>query len=248
MTFVSRLALVVISAVAATVVAVAVICFGASERVSIEIERARVANLLTTLRTATEANLAIGLSLDQISPLQARIEREKASDPSVLAVDVFNANGRALYSTDRGLIGENVPPGWAERLKGSGIWQTTERGDTVFGTHFENDLGVAGGLAVTVSDRSRIARSDRLGVSLLGLALGLLAGGAVVAGSAAALVAYAMSRPFDKVAQILRGDVAAPSPQGTLPQLAVRTQRSWLQAEVRVDRGLGQLGALDDAS
>lgn len=248
MTFVSRLALVVISAVVATVVAVAVICFAASERVNIEIERARVANLLTNLRTATEANLSIGLSLDQISPLQERIEREKAGDASVLAIDIFNAAGRAAYSTDRSVIGENVPADWVKRLAAGGIWQTVERGDTVFGTHFENDLGVAGGISVTTSDRARLARSESLGVSLIALLAILGVGAGAVAGLAAGVFGYVMSRPFERVARILSGEVVNPSAESALPRLAIEAHRSWIEAEARVDRGLSHLGALDDAA
>lgn len=248
MTFMSRLAFVVIFAVIATVVAVAVICFAASERVNVEIERARVSNLLTNLRTASEANLAIGLSLDQISPLQERIEREKAGDASVLAIDVFNSTGRTFYSTDRSMIGESVPGDWVKRLSDAGIWQTAERGDTVFGTHFENDLGVAGGISVTASDRGRIARSESLGLSLIGLLVLLAAGGSVVAGLAAGTFNYVMSRPFERVARILTGEAVSTAGEGGLPRLAVATQRSWAEASARVDRGLSQLGALDDAA
>ncbi|MFG1393414.1 hypothetical protein [Xanthobacter agilis] len=248
MTFVSRLALVVISAVIATMVAVALICFTASERVNVEIERARVANLLNTLRTATEANLSIGLTLDQISPLQERIEREKAGDSAVLAIDIFNATGRTIYSTDRSLIGEAVPSVWVERSANVGIWQMTERGDTVFGTHFENDLGLAGGISVTTSDRARVARAESLGLNLLGIALALIAGGGVTAGLAASAFAYLMSRPFDQVARVLSAEALGPAAEGSLPQIAQEARHSWIEAEARVDRGLGQLGALDDAN
>lgn len=248
MTFVSRLALVMTIAVIATVVAVAGICFAASERVNVEIERARVANLLTTLRTATEANLSIGLMLDQISTLQSRIEREKAGDPSILAIDIFNSAGRAMYSTDRSVIGEGLPDDWVRRLASTGIWQTVERGDTVFGTHFENDLGVAGGISVTVSDQTRLARSQSLGLSLLGLAFALAAGAAVIVMLAAMTFAYIMSRPFDQVGRILSGEVIGPAPDRLLPRLAHLALRNWQRAETRVDRGLGQLGALDDAA
>ncbi len=248
MTFVSRLALVMILAVIATVVAVAGLCFAASERVNVEIERARVANLLTTLRTATEGNLSIGLTLDQISTLQARIEREKANDPSILAIDIFNAAGRAIYSTDRSVIGEALPQDWVQRLADTGIWQTVERGDTVFGTHFENDLGVAGGLSVTVSDRSRLARAQSLGLSLLGLAIALAAVAAIIVVIAAVLFSYVMSRPFEQVTRILSGEAMSATSDRQLSRLAFLTHRNWQRAEARVDRGLGQLGALDDAA
>ncbi|QRG08558.1 hypothetical protein EZH22_09865 [Xanthobacter dioxanivorans] len=248
MTFVSRLILVVVVSVTAAVVAVAVIAFGASDRVGEEIERARVANLLGTLKTSTEANLSIGLQLDQVSLLQPRIEREKAGDTSILAIDVFNAAGRAVFSTDRSVIGEEVSPDWVKRLTNDDVWTTVERGDTVFGTRFENDLGVAGGISVTVSDEARSARADRLGLDLATRTAALGFAGALLAAAAAGVFAYVFSRPFDRVARILRNDAVRSGDDGPLTQLADATVRSWQKAEAQVDRGLGQLGALDDAA
>lgn len=248
MTFVSRLILVVVISVAAAVTTVAFIAFGASDRVGEEIERARVANLLGTLKTSTEANLSIGLQLDQISLLQPRIEREKAGDPSILAIDVFNAGGRAIFSTDRSVIGEEVSADWVKRLSGDDVWTTVERGDTVFGTRFENDLGVAGGISVTVSDEARSTRADRLGIDLVTRTAALAFAGALLAAAAAAVFAYAFTRPFDKVSRVLRGEAGQSAEDGVLPQLADATVRSWRKAEAQVDRGLGQLGALDDAA
>lgn len=248
MTFVSRLILVAVVSVTAAVVAVAAIAFAASDRVGEEIERARVANLLGTLRASTEANLSIGLLLDQISLLQPRIEREKASDPSILAIDIFNAAGRAIYSTDRSVIGEEVGPDWVRRIGNDGVWSVAERGDTVFGTRFENDLGLAGGISVTVSDEARSARSDRLGLDLLARTALLCLAAAIAATVAAVAFAQMVTRPFDRVARILRGEGTPSGDDGGLAPLAEATAKSWRDAEARVDRGLGQLGALDDAA
>jgi hypothetical protein len=248
MTFVSRLILVAVVSVTAAVVAVAVIAFSASDRVGEEIERARVANLLGTLRASTEANLSIGLLLDQISLLQPRIEREKAGDPSILAIDIFNSAGRAIYSTDRSVIGEEVSPDWVKRLGDDNQWAAAERGDTVFGTRFENDLGVAGGISVTVSDEARSARADRLGLDLL-IRTGVLSLAASIAAIIAAVAfVHVLTRPFDRVAKVLRGEGGSTGDDGGLAPLAEATVKSWRDAEARVDRGLGQLGALDDAA
>ncbi|MFG1345752.1 hypothetical protein V5F59_12725 [Xanthobacter autotrophicus DSM 431] len=248
MTFVSRLILVAALSVIAAVVAVAVIAFNASDRVGAEIERARVSNLLGTLRGSTEANLSIGLQLDQVSLLQPRIEREKAGDPSILAIDVFNAAGRAIFSTDRSVIGEEVSPGWVRRLNTDEVWTTVERGDTVFGIRFENDLGVAGGISITVSDEARSARADRLGLDLATRTASLSVVAALLAAAAAGIFVYVLTRPFDRVARILRDDGTTAREDGTLSVLAESTLHSWRQAEAQVDRGLGQLGALDDAA
>lgn len=250
MTFVSRLILVAVISVTTAVVAVAVIAFSASDKVGAEIERARVANLLGTLRASTEANLSIGLLLDQISLLQPRIEREKTNDPSILAIDIFNAGGRAVYSTDRSAIGEEVSQDWIRRLGADTVWTEAERGDTVFGTRFENDLGVAGGISVTVSDEARSARSTRLGLDLASRAAILALAAAVAASGAAIAFAYMLTRPFERVARVLRGEggTGSGADDTGLSQLAEATVRSWRDAEARVDRGLGQLGALDDAA
>ncbi|MFG1301094.1 hypothetical protein V5F49_14975 [Xanthobacter sp. V3C-3] len=250
MTFVSRLILVAVISVTAAVVAVAVIAFSASDKVGEEIERARVANLLGTLRASTEANLSIGLLLDQISLLQPRIEREKTNDPSILAIDVFNPGGRAVYSTDRSAIGEEVSQDWIRRLGTDLAWTEAERGDTVFGTRFENDLGVAGGIAVTVSDEARSARSGRLGLDLASRTLVLVVATSLAAALAALAFTYVLTRPFERIARILRGDggSGAGGDDNGLTQLAESTVRGWRDAEARVDRGLGQLGALDDAA
>lgn len=134
------------------------------------------------------------------------------------------------------------------RLGDDSQWAAAERGDTVFGTRFENDLGVAGGISVTVSDEARSARSDRLGLDLL-IRTGLLSlFGSIAAILAAVVFVHMLTRPFDRVAKVLRAEGAFTGDDGGLTPLAEATVKSWRDAEARVDRGLGQLGALDDAA
>lgn len=245
MTFVGRLALFVAAALLATLLVVATGAFFASQKVTADIERARVSHLLGSLRNATEANLAIGLALDQVSSLQARIERETAADVAVQAIDVFNAQGRSVYSTDRGAVGEEVPPAWTAQM-GDDIWTVPGRGETVYVTRFDNDLGFAGGIAVSVSDDARASRNERMLVDLAWRTLAV--GGACIL--AAGLLAFAfgalMTRPFGAVARILRGEQASAPAGRSLEQLAQQTRRTWTRSEERIDAGLKQLEALDD--
>ncbi len=248
MTFVTRLVLLVTAAIIATIVAAAFIAYGAGARVSTEIERARVSHLLATVKGEAETSLSIGLALDQVSLLQSRIEREKASDPSILAIDVFNPAGRAVYSTDLSLVGEAVAPDWVKRLAGAGIWRTTDRGESVFGTHFENDLGTAGGIAVTVSDQAQENRMQTLGIDIVVRAFVLCCAASLIGFLAAVFFAHLMTRPFDRVARILAGEEAAAADEGSLGRLAAQARQSWSGAEARIDQGLSHLGALDDAA
>ncbi|TCT07990.1 hypothetical protein [Aquabacter spiritensis] len=246
MSFVGRLLLVVGCSLAITLMAVAGAAFLAGQQVGEEIEQARVSHLLGTLRAATEGNLAIGLALDEISLLQSLIEREKASDPAIVAIDVFNGAGRSIYSTDRGFVGETVEPGWVSHLSRDGLWQTQMHGEAVFGTRFENDLGVAGGIAVTVSGLTRIARTELLGVDLTVRILG--AGAATLAAGLLVALAFAgwVGAPFRRVARILDG-AARPSVRGSrLERLAARVRESWSRAEDQLARGSARLEELDD--
>ena len=248
MTFVGRLVLVVAAAVLAILIVVAAGAYLAGQRVTAEIERARVSHLLGNLRSTTEANLSIGLALDQVSSLQTRIEREKAGDPSILAIDIFNLSGRSIYSTDRGAVGEAVPDTWSKPAGADEIWSLTSRGETVFGTRFDNDLGPAGGISISVSDSARAGRNERLLTDLIGRTAAAAVAGVIVAALLAWAFAAAMTRPFRNVASILRGEDAAVVPGRGMEHLASQTRRAWTRSEERIDAGTRQLEALDDGT
>ncbi len=247
MTFVSRLVLVTLGTLLVTLVTVASAAFLAGSKVGEEIELARVSHLLGTLRSATEANLSIGLTLDQISLLQARIEREKVNDPSIVAIDIFNPQGRFIYSTDRGTIGEMVDKPWLALLKQDTIWHMDGPRESTFGTRFDGDLGVAGGIAVTVSDSARMQRVETLGFALVSHSAVTIAAACLMGILAAGACAFVMTRPFARVARILRGASIQNQRGLTLEKLAVQTREAWDKAEERVETGMRDLQELDDA-
>ena len=247
MAFVSRLVLVTLGTLLVTLVTVAGAAFFAGSKVGEEIEMARVSHLLGTLRSATESNLSIGLTLDQVSLLQARIEREKVNDPSIVAIDIFNAQGRFIYSTDRGTIGETADKSWVSLLKQDNIWRLEARRETIFGTHFDGDLGLAGGIAVTVSDSARVHRVERMGLSLITNSTLTIAAAGLIGVLAAVGCAFVMTRPFARVARILNGASIRPLRGWRLEALAVQTRQTWAKAEDRAENGMRELQELDDA-
>ena len=112
--------------------------------------------LLQSLRGATENYLAMGSNLDQMSALQSLIERERASFPEVLAIDVYSASGQVLYSTDAGSRGAKVPEDWVLKLERAGHWETQDPAQDQMGMRFENDLGrAAGGVVLTLAPADR---------------------------------------------------------------------------------------------
>lgn len=247
MAFVSRLVLVTFLTLLVALVTVAGAAFFAGSKVGEDIETARVSHLLGTLRSATEANLSIGLTLDQLSLLQSRIEREKVNDPSIVVIDIFSAQGRFIYSTDRGTIGEPVDASWLARLKQDGIWHLEGRRETIFGTRFDGDLGLAGGIAVTVSDSTRVQRLESLGLALATRSSLTIAAACSIGVLAAFACAFAMTRPFARVAGILRGEAIRPRRSWLLEGLAVQTRETWEKADERAETGMRELQELDDA-
>lgn len=247
MTFVDRFILVIGLSVAITLLAIVGAAFVASEQVSEEIEQARVSHLIGTLRSSTEANLSIGLDLDEISQLQATIEREKANDPAIMAIDVFDAAGRTIYSTDRGILGETVEKNWIDNLDQEDMWRAMTAGDTVFGTRFENDFGVAGGIAVTISGAGRHLGSEVLGMELALQTLLLGAGAFVLSLVCAFGFTFVIGRPFMRAAGILNGHSGEGSRHHKVERLAAKVREAWGAADARLARGTQQLKALDDA-
>lgn len=257
MTYRGRLAWILVVAVLAVLAATALTAGRASQRIRDDIERARGAHLLNTLKNTVDSNLAIGLTLEQMGVLQTLIEREKGGANDVLAIDVFLPDATLLYSTDRGVIGAPVGEDWVARLATDDTWQIATRGETVLGARVDTDLGTpAGGIAVT------LANDDSHGdLALWTKAWPILqpllpvSGVAVLlAIAAAALVTVRMMRPFHDVARIL----AKPEPDGstmhadltgpaTGPAAAAHeVRRAWADAERHVAMATAGLREIDD--
>ncbi len=251
MTFFGRLLLIIAVSLAVTLLALPAATFFAGEQVNDEIEQARAAHLLGALRQTTEANLGIGLMLDEIGLLQSTIEREKAQDPSIVVIDIFNAAGRSVYSTDRGSVGEPVDPTWMNKLRSEGTWHSSFRGETIFGTRFENDLGVAGGIAVTLSGASRVARMESLALAVAAHGAVIVVGAFAVGMAIALLFSRWLGIPFRRVAAILRdtstaAPVAPSGPVGGLERAALQVRERWREEDARLAQGMARLEALDD--
>ena len=250
MTFRARLTWILLIAVVAVLAATAIGATRASQRIRDDIELARGAHLLNTLKTTIETNLAIGLTLEQMSVLQALVEREKAGAADVLAIDIFAPDATLLYSTDRGAIGSPVGEEWSAQLAQVGTWQLDTPGETVLGARVDNDLGTAaGGIAVTIADSTQagtlwedwLPAAKRLAwVTALAVALTL---------AGALTLNHILMRPLRRATAVL-GDPdakALSATTGTLEQQALLARQAQVAAHARADEGMRRLRELDDA-
>ena len=74
------------------------------------IQHARVSLTVTELQESIETDIALGLDLSENRAIQAQLERALAADPALHAIEVVRKDGVALFSTDRGAIGESWQP------------------------------------------------------------------------------------------------------------------------------------------
>ena len=223
----------------------------AEGRVRSEVAAARDGYLLRSLKAAAEANVSIGLTLDQMDALQSLIERERESAEGVLSIDVFNGSGVVVYSTDRSAIGTTVASPWVPFLDKEGTWAIPGRGERVVGTRFDNDLGRAeGGIALTLrgpdaalSRANPIARAQALGMPLLATLAALV----VAAIIASAALTRTLGR-FRRAASLMSPAVSAEAPAGdSLASLAVGQRQRWARIREAIALRQAALRKLDDA-
>lgn len=224
----------------------------AEGRVRAEVAAARDAYLLRSLKAAAEANVSIGLTLDQMDALQSLIEREREAAEGVLSIDVFNGSGVVVYSTDRSAIGTTVASPWVPFLDRDGTWAIPGRGERVVGTRFDNDLGRAeGGIALTLrgleataSRENPIARLQALGAPLLATLAALL----IAAVAASAALAGTLSR-FRRAASVMApGATGQPPAADSLAALAASQRERWERVRKAIADRQADLRKLDDAA
>jgi len=69
---------------------------------------------LVTVRAALESGLRLGFAPPDLPGAQALIEQTQARQPDILSIEVFDTQGRILFSTDLGGFGATVPAVWRD--------------------------------------------------------------------------------------------------------------------------------------
>ncbi len=259
MTFTERLTWLLTPLVVAALMLTAASLYRALDRLTLQHTRAAVDIRLTDIRATLEGNLALGLPLAKITAAQTLIERERAGAPDILAIDVFDAGGTVVFSTDRGLVGEPVPEPWqdARRRQDGAVWLDDAPEWVVVGTPLFNDLDQeVGGVAIVVATARRAAQSTRM-IGTLGRTLVWLVPVVLVVWVVGLrLIGRAAGRPFAAAAAVIDPDRAAPEwatadagDPGNLDPLvgaAVAARAAADRACARLGAAVCEIAALDD--
>ena len=57
-----------------------------------------------SIENSIQSSLSLGLQFADLTTLPAMLERERETDDLILGIDIFDTEGRPLYSTDLSLI------------------------------------------------------------------------------------------------------------------------------------------------
>ncbi len=74
------------------------------------LERAQLELTLREIKGGLEGDLSLGMELRNNHRIQPLLESSLEKDGQLYSLDVLNGDGQALFSTDRGTVGEPLPP------------------------------------------------------------------------------------------------------------------------------------------
>lgn len=170
--------------------------------------QARFNFVVFNIKNVIESNLRLGLPLDALSDIQDVLARERAQDEQILSIDVFDETGNLLFTTDRGGIGDKVPPAWLRSTTRGldEVWTIADEDAFIIGIPLINAFDkLVGGIALRYSSEDFETRARAVGGAFARIAgLALLA-----AAFLAALLTYLVFRRFEASAARLAGELQA---------------------------------------
>ncbi len=222
-----------------------------------ELEIGRLQFLVTSLRSTVEANLGLGLPIEDLDSLQAVIERDRSVETDIRAIEIVGPMDVTLYSTDRGAIGEEIPLSWKEAIdeRHSRIWLAEDRGEFAIGEVVETDFGQVTGHVVLVVSLDQVHPPLSLFVGLASLGWLTVLATTLTAFCLALAIAALRKIPLERAAKVWQGEWDDSRAEGAdsekLPTLygaSVRARRTTEAAKQRLEtvrRGLIELDHAD---
>lgn len=96
------------------------------------------------IETNIQASMALGLQFSDLGTLPGTLDRERATDDMILSIEVFDTQGKPMYSTDRLRAARSVPAAWitAAREAGNKDWFVMNGTESAAGTPIQNNFGL----------------------------------------------------------------------------------------------------------
>lgn len=202
---------------------------------------------LLHVKSALEAGLRLGNTVTDLGGTEALIGQVRDHQPDILSIDVYDAQGDVVFSTDPSGLGLKLPPAWAQaclRPDDKTPWSGQDADGGVQCVGLVNAFGQAAG-GVLLRHRWSLRTAEGLALPNDWPALAAAVAALVVA---AAWAAAALVQPLERLAARLRGQLEHKDPLtpaeaqagfGPAPAAlqALSEQEQWLaQTDAEADR------------
>jgi len=159
------------------------------------------------IENSVQTSLGLGMSFSELGALPDLMEREKAADKLITGIDVFDAAGKTLYSTEAARVGKPAPARWvssATNIKGR-EWQGEDADEFVAGIALKNNFDLTVGYLALRYTRDHVeANVAKMGWKLL--MIGVIT--FLCASALAALVLIMVLRRYERDMQAIEDRIA----------------------------------------
>lgn len=201
-----------------------------------------------SVENSIQSSLALGLQFSDIGTLPGILDREQATDSLIQGIDIFDTEGKLLYSTDRLRSSRPVPKAWmaAARKAGDHDWLVEDGEETAAGISVQNNFGLTiGYLALRFSGERVRDETHAVGREIAASSLLVFLAAAGLSSLALLTVMRRLGSDVGRVEAALRaGDSAratAIASRGPFGPALVRFLKTTRLAEAEVARLRSQL-------
>ena len=126
-----------------------------------DLTRARVHATADEIERTVRESLAVGLQFRSLEELPEVVQRQRASEPVVAAIDVADVDGRIWYSSEASGVGGSLPAKWMPRALRArpGEWVASVDGASVTGSVLRNNFDLPVGLVAIRYHDPRLAET-----------------------------------------------------------------------------------------
>lgn len=214
------------------------------------IVRSRVLLVAQGIEGSVQASIGLGMQFAELSQLPQLLQRERTTDRVIRGIDVFDAGGQVLYSSDRNRVGQKVSEGWLESARRSKTieWASEEGDDFIAGLAIKNNFNLVVGYVGLRYSRDEVERATSIaGREILLAALGAFIGVTILAPLALIVVIRRFERDLralDEATSHLEDRTGAtPQVEGAFAPAIASLRRSLGEANRSLDELRGKLDA-----
>jgi sensor histidine kinase regulating citrate/malate metabolism len=154
------------------------------------------------IENSIRSSLALGLQFSDIGTLPETMDRERSTDELIRTIEVFDNDGRSLYSTDKLRAMRGVPQAWVNEAKDAegDQWMVKAGLNSAVGVPIKNNFGqVIGHVALRFDEAQLNESSMSVARELVQITVGIFMAAGVLASLAVLAVMGRMSKDLEAV-------------------------------------------------